>query len=205
MFGADFESERATSIDDYKLTCMQFIEDISNDYKDWVDRYKLPAEESIFRKNAIDNVVRTTNEWIGKYGNTIKKIDIIKDDGINKMAELTAGYPFEFNVYLDEQYRYVHVSAGQLKLNVKAKPRQDKKVRIAYYAQGQFVQLLSSCNATVNESIVDFEPKDLLDSYVVLDASNCKSSDVISITIIAEEVGEFGGERRGLSTLIRIK
>ena len=82
MFAADFESERANSIDDYKITCIQFIEDISSDYKDWVDRYNLSKEENTTRKKSIDKVVETTNEWIGKYGNTIKKIDIIKDDGI---------------------------------------------------------------------------------------------------------------------------
>lgn len=124
MFGVDFESERATSIDDYKLTCMQFIEDISNDYMEWVDRYHLPEQESAFRKSSIEMVVRTTNEWIAKYGNTIKKIDTIKDDGINKMAEFTAGFPFDFIIEVEKQSRYVHTSGGQIRFNVKARPRE---------------------------------------------------------------------------------
>jgi hypothetical protein len=206
MFGADFESERASSVDDYKLTCMQFIEDISLDYKDWVDRYNLPADENNERKKAIDNVVQTTNEWIGRYGNTIKKIDIIKDAGINKMAEFTAGFPFEFSVYVDEQSRYVHASAGQIRLKVKAKPRTDRKIRITYWTKDEFVQLLSSCKAFVDLSQVDANPKDALEDNVVLDASACKATDIISITIAVEEVSEsFGGEKRGLTTLIRIE
>jgi hypothetical protein len=206
MFGADFESERASSIDDYKITCIQFIEDISYDYKEWVDRYNLPEEENMARKKSIDKVVETTNEWIGKYGNTIKKIDIIKDDGINKMAEFTAGFPFDFNIYVGEQSRYAHASLGQLQLNVKAKPREERKIRIAYWMKEQFVQLLSSCNISVDKNQIDFQPKDALDEYVVLDASSCKPTDIISITIVAEEVSEnFGGEKRGLTTLIRIK
>lgn len=206
MFGADFESERASSIDDYKITCIQFIEDISYDYKEWVDRYNLPEEENASRKKSIDKVVETTNEWIGKYGNTIKKIDVIKDDGINKMAEFTAGFPFDFNIYVGEQSRYVHASMGQIRLNVKAKPREERKIWIAYWMKEQFVQLLSSCNVSVDKNQIDFQPKDTLDEYVVLNPSSCKPTDIISITIAVEEVSEnFGGEKRGLTTLIRIK
>lgn len=206
MFGADFESERATSIDDYKITCIQFIEDISSDYKEWVDRYKLAENENVLRKSSIDKVVETTNTWIGKYGDTIKKIDIIKDDGINKMAEFTAGFPFEFNVCVEEQSRYVHAPAGLIKLDVKAKPREDRKIRIAYWTRDQFVQLLSSCKVSLIKDQVDLQSKDVLNEYVMLDANTCKPTDIISITIAAEEVtDEFGGEKRGLTTLIRIK
>jgi len=206
MFGSDFESERATSIDDYKITCIQFIADISDDYKDWVDRYNLAEEERNFRKSAIDQVVKTTNEWIGKFGDSIKRIDIIKDDGINKMAEFTAGYPFEFMVNVDNQSRYVHHQSGQIKLNVKAKGRENRQVKISHYSRDQFVQILSSANVSVNESLVNFSPKEVLDDFVILDASACKPSDVISITITTEEVSDnFGVEKRGLTTLFRIK
>jgi len=206
MFGADFESERATSIDDYKITCIQFIADISDDYKDWVDRYNLAEEESNFRKNAIEQVVKTTNEWIGKFGDSIKKIDIIKDDGINKMAEFTAGYPFEFMVNVDNQSRYVHHQPGLIKLNIKARRRENRQIKISHYSKDQFVQILSSANVSVNESLVNFSPKEVLDDFVILDASACKPSDVISITITTEEVSDnLGIEKRGLTTLFRIK
>ncbi|MFQ5941806.1 MAG: hypothetical protein ACE5KA_08945 [Nitrososphaerales archaeon] len=206
MFGADFESERASSVDDYKITCIRFIEDISLDYKDWVDRYKLPEEESVSRKNSIDKVVETTNEWIGKYGSSIKKIDIIKDDGISKMGEFTAGFPFEFMIYVEGQSRYVQVSSGQIKVHIKAKPREDRKIRISHYSKEQFAQLLASSDISVDASKIDFQPKDILDEHVVLDASSCKPTEIISITLTAEEVSDnVSGEKRGLSTLIRIK
>jgi hypothetical protein len=205
VFATDSDSERATSIDDYKITCIQFIDDLSNDYKNWVDRYRLPEEETKFRKSAIDEVVKTTNEWIGKFGDTIKKIDIIKDDGINKMAEFTAGYPFEFMINVNEQSRYVHHQQGQIKLNIKAKGRENRQVKISYYNRNQFVQILSSAKVSVNESLVIFSPKDILDDFVILDASACKPSDIISITITAEEVSDnVQVEKRGLSTLFRI-
>ncbi len=206
MFATDFGSERATSIDDYKITCIQFIDDLSDDYEAWVDRYRLPEEERKFRKNAIQEVVKTTNEWIGKFGNSIKKIDVIKDDGINKMAEFTAGYPFEFIVNVDGQSRYVHHEQGQIKLNIKAKARENRQVKISRYSKEWFVQILSSANVSVNENLVNFVPKEVLDDFVILDASACKPSDIISITITVEEVSDnVQVEKRGLSTIFRIK
>ena len=41
----DEDSERATNVDSYRITCIDFIKDISHDYLAWVDRYKLPEEE----------------------------------------------------------------------------------------------------------------------------------------------------------------
>ena len=99
MFASDGDSERATSIEDYQYTCTEFINDISKDYKDWVDRYELPTEEEDKRKNAIDFIVKTTNEFIYQYGDSIKKVDIIMNDGISKMAESTAGYPFNIEIF----------------------------------------------------------------------------------------------------------
>jgi uncharacterized protein YeeX (DUF496 family) len=67
MFATDSSSERATSIEDYQNTCMEFIIDISRDYKDWVERYQLSNNEIIKRKKSIDSVVKTSNEWIQNY------------------------------------------------------------------------------------------------------------------------------------------
>ena len=77
MFASDSDSERATSIEDYQNTCSEFIIDISRDYKDWVDRYQLAPEETNERKERIHEIVENTNNWNSKFGNTIKKIDII--------------------------------------------------------------------------------------------------------------------------------
>ena len=45
MFASDRDSERATSIEDYQNTCTEFIQDISKDYLDWVERYQIPKDE----------------------------------------------------------------------------------------------------------------------------------------------------------------
>ena len=39
------ESERTDDPNEYKRTCIDFIEDISHDYEAWVDYYKLPEDE----------------------------------------------------------------------------------------------------------------------------------------------------------------
>ena len=73
----DDYSEKATSVDDYKLTCTQFIKDISFDYIKWIEYYKLPLAEDKQRRNKINYVIKTSNTWIQHVATTIKGIDII--------------------------------------------------------------------------------------------------------------------------------
>ena len=89
----DEGSERASSAEDYKVTCISFIEDISKDYLAWVDYYKLPEDEDKKRRDRIAAVIQKTNEWIAKVAQTIKGVDVAMNDGIQKMAESTAGQP----------------------------------------------------------------------------------------------------------------
>ena len=203
MFSSDTDSERASSIEDYQNTCTEFISDISRDYKDWVDRYELLQEENKTRKAAIDNIVRTTNEWIVKYGNTIKKVDIIMNDGVSKMAENTAGYPFDFEVYVNNMIRYTWHPIGRIKVNIKAVPREGKLIRLGHYQRDQL--LLINSSSTLNFSISNESLKcaDILDDIIVIDASGCKKYDLISITLVIEDsTGEYATESRGYSTLI---
>lgn len=203
MFASDMDSERASSIEDYQNTCVEFINDISRDYKDWVDRYQLPQEENKIRKAAIDNIVRTTNDWIIKYGNTIKKVDIIMNDGVSKMAENTAGYPFKFEVFVNDMIRYTWHPIGRIKVNIKAIPREGKLIRLGKYQRDQL--LLINSTSTLNYSISQESLKcaDFLNDYVVIDASGSKKYDLISITIVTEETeGDHTTESRGNSTLI---
>lgn len=201
------------SVDEYKVTCIEFIRDISNDYKDWVRRYKLDEEESAWRLEMIDNVVKVSSAWIARYGNTIKKIDVIKDDGINKMAEFTAGYPFYLQVYVDGQLRYAEHKAGMIELEVKARAREEgRSVGITMYNRrmNEIFQLLTATEVSDAVSVLGYDDRlmNAIDAKVILDASKCKESDLISITVV---VGEYDDERdgleldrRGFTTLIRI-
>jgi len=203
MFAADGGSERATSIEDYQNTCTEFIADISNDYKDWVDRYQLSEEENKSRKSSIDRIVQTTNDWIFKYADTIKKVDIIMNDGINKMAENTAGYPFEFKVFVNNMSRYTIHPIGEVQLNVIVNPRNGRLARIGNYGKDQLFLINSSSQVNFRVSQESLRGVDLLSDYIVIDAKNGLKHDVISITILAEEINENSVmESRGYTTLI---
>ncbi len=203
MFAADNASERATSIEDYQNTCTEFIMDISRDYKDWVDRYQLPELESAKRKNMIDGIVRNTNDLINRFGNTIKKIDIIMNDGVNKMAENTAGYPFKFEIMVNQASRYTTHAVGDIRLNLKVLPRLGRTARIGNYHKDQVLLLNSSSPVEVSLSKESLKGADFLDDYIVIDAKKCEKFDVISMTVVVEEVEkDYVTESRGYSTLI---
>ncbi len=203
MFTSDTGSEGASRVEEYQNTCAEFIADISRDYENWVDRYQLSEEETLSRKAAIGNIVQTTNEWIYRYSDTIKKIDIVMNDGINKMAENTAGYPFNFLVSVNNMRRYTMESVGQVKLNVKATPRDGRLARVGNYQKDQLLLISSSSPVNFNFSNESLKGADILDDYLVIDASHCQRNDLISVTVIVEEMEQdYPTERRGYSTLI---
>jgi hypothetical protein len=203
MFAADTGSERATSIEDYQNTCTEFITDISRDYMDWVDRYQLGEQETSKRKGTISAIVKTTNDWILKFGNTIKKVDIIMNDGVNKMAETTAGYPFKFDVIVNKASRYTTHPVGEIRINVKATPKPGRLVRIGSYQKDQLLLINSSSPVNFSISKESIKGADILDDYIIIDAKGCQRSDVISLTAVVEEVdGDYAAESRGYSTII---
>ncbi|MEO9321162.1 MAG: hypothetical protein ABI361_10850 [Nitrososphaera sp.] len=204
MFAADSSSERATSILDYQTTCAEFISDISKDYMDWVDRYNLGETETARRKSLIKSIAATTRDWIFNYAGTIKKVDIVMNDGVNKMAENTAGYPFAFEIVIGGASRYVQQPlTSQLQLMLKAIPRNQRKVRVGRYQKDQTVLLNSSADVRYAVSAESERGGDMLNDIFVLDTSQCKRSDVISLTVVVEEFDEdHVTESRGLSTLI---
>lgn len=205
MFASDRDSERATDIEDYRRTCSEFIIDISSDYKNWVDRYDLSPEESRSRKAEIDNVVETTNKWITNYSDSIQKVDISMNDGINKMAEFTAGYPFKLEVLLDRSSRYALHEVGKLKVNVKATPTSGSLARLGNYNKDQLFLLSSTCRVNYIVSEDSMKGVDALDDYVIFDATQCQKKDLISFTITVEQVSNsVVSERRGYSTIVML-
>jgi hypothetical protein len=205
VFFSDPDSERASSIADYQTTCADFITDISKDYGDWVDRYNLGTAENKSRKTTIESIRHTTNKWIRTYGDTIKKIDIIMNDGINKMAESTAGYPFKIEIRVNDMVGYTHYPIGEIKLNVRAIPRPGRIARIGDYQKGQIFLINSVEPVEFTVSPETRRGGDILDDYVLLNAKSCHTGDIISITIIIEEADAANlMERRGSTTLIHM-
>ena len=203
MFASDSGSERATSIEDYQNTCTEFITDISHDYMDWIERYQLGEEETARRKATINHIVKTTNDWIVKYGTTIKKVDIVMNDGVNKMAENTAGYPFQFDVLVNKMRRFTIHPIGEVRVNIKATPRSGRLARIGNYQKDQLLLINSSSPVKFSISKESMKAADVLDDYVIIDANNCQRHDLISLTPVVEEIeSEYVTESRGYTTII---
>ncbi|MEM4274278.1 MAG: hypothetical protein QXK74_01440 [Candidatus Nitrosocaldaceae archaeon] len=202
MFATDREK---TSREDYKVICIDFIEQISNDYKEWVYKYRLDKEEERFRTEMIDYIVKNTNLWIAKYGDTIKKIDIIKDDGLSKMAGFTAGYPFKFHILVNSQELYAIHNASKIRLEVIAEASMDdRKVRITNLREHEFVNILSSSDVNVIKG--EFIDSRSIHNTIIVDATNSKPSDIISATVAVEELSnDIQIDKRALSIIIRIE
>jgi hypothetical protein len=177
--------------------------DISKDYKDWVDRYQLGALESSGRKEGIDSVATITSDWIFKYGLNIKKVDIIMNDGINKMAEITAGYPFDYEITVGSSRRFVKQELQRIALTVTAAPRNGRMIRIGNYQKGQVFLISSENEVRSTASNESFLGGDILKDMVVLETTLCSRGDVVSITIVVEEIQDsYVTEKRGYTTLI---
>jgi hypothetical protein len=203
MFATDSGSERATSIEDYQNTCTEFIADISRDYMDWIERYQLGEQETARRKATINNIVKTTNEWIVKYGTTIKKVDIVMNDGVNKMAENTAGYPFQLEVLVNKMRRFTIHPVGEIEVNVKATPRSGRQVRIGNYQKDQLLLINSSSPVIFSVSNESMKGVDILDDYIIINANGCHRHDLISLTSVVEEVqDDHVTESRGYTTIV---
>ncbi len=201
----DDASEKANSVEDYKVTCINFIKDISSDYKEWVDYYKLPEEEDKRRRAGIDSAVNRTTEWIAKVPQSIKGVDVVMNDGIQKMAEATAGKPFQIGVFVNNKSSYTMSKAGMINVNVKAAGREGRKTKLGYHFKDTRFRLEATCDAFLDESDLPTQEFDLMDFNLRLHAEKAKPYDVISFTVtVAESQDGQELDRRGLTTLIHI-
>ena len=201
----DENSERAANVDSYRITCIDFIKDISQDYLAWVDRYKLPEEEDKKRRAEIATIIERTNEWIAKVPQTFKAVDVVMNDGIQKMAEATAGKPFQIGVFVDKKSGYTLAKPGIIDVNVKAAGRENSKTKLGSHAKEQRFRIESTGKAFFDETNVTEDENDLLDINLKLNAEECKQRDVISFTVIVSEMQNgMEYDRRGVSTVIHI-
>ena len=199
------DSERAPNVDSYRITCIDFIKDISKDYLAWVDRYKLPEEEDKKRRTEISAIIERTNEWIAKIPQSFKAVDVVMNDGTQKMAEATAGKPFQIGVFIDKKSGYTLAKPGIINVNIKAAGKDKNKTKLASHTKEERFRIESTGKAFFDESNIPDKEYDLLDINLKLNAEECKQRDVISFTVIVSEM-QNGMEidRRGVSTVIHI-
>ncbi|MGD8708012.1 MAG: hypothetical protein PVI88_04940 [Nitrosopumilaceae archaeon] len=201
----DDASLRTDNVNDYKITCMDFIKDISKDYHAWVDYYQLPDDEDKRRRAGIESTIKRTNEWIAKVSQTIQAVDVVMNDGIQKMAESTAGKPFQIGVFVNGTSSYTKAKSGIIDVNVKAAGRNGRKTKLGYHFKNDRFRIESTCEAFLDESNLPEEEFDLMDIHLKLHAENAKQRDVISFTVtISEMENNVEIDRRGLTTVVHV-
>ena len=201
----DDASLRTDNVNDYKITCMDFIKDISKDYHAWVDYYQLPEDEDKTRRAGIESTIVRTNEWIAKVAQTIKAVDVVMNDGIQKMAEATAGKPFQIGVFINGASSYTKAKPGIIDVNVKAAGRKGRKTKLGYHFKNDRFRIESTCDAHLDESNLPEDEFDLLDIHLKLYAKDAKQRDVISFTVTVSEMeNNVEIDRRGLTTVVHV-
>ena len=202
---SDETSERASSVEDYKVTCIEFIKDISGNYLEWVDYYKLPPDEDKKRRTEISAVIERTNDWIAKVAQTIKGVDVVMNDGIQKMAEATAGKPFQIGVFVNQKSGYTAAKPGIIDVNVKAAGKQGRTTKLGFHHKEDRFRIETTGKVFFDETNLPQQEFELMDIHLKLNATECKQRDVISFTVIVSEM-QNGQEidRRGVSTIIHI-
>ncbi len=201
----DDESERTTNVDEYRRTCIDFIEDISHNYVEWVDYYKLPEDEDTRRREGIRATITRTNEWIAKVAQSIKAVDIVMNDGIQKMAESTAGKPLEIGVFINHKSSYTETKPGIIDVIVKASGRKGRKTKLGFHFKDDRFRIESTCGAYFDETDLPTEELEMMDIHLKLHAEDAKRRDVISFTVTVCEVEnnvEF--DRRGITTIVHL-
>ena len=201
----DDSSERANSVEDYKVTCIEFIKDISGSYLEWVDYYKLPENEDKKRRSEISGIIEKTNNWIAKVAQTIKGVDVVMNDGIQKMAESTAGKPFQIGIFINKKSGYTNAKPEIVDVNIKASGRDGNKTKIGIHSKDQRFRIESTGKAFFDETNIPEQEYDLMDINLKLNLVDCKQRDVISFTVIVSEMKdgvEF--DRRGATTVVHV-
>jgi hypothetical protein len=201
----DDASLRTDNVNDYKRTCIDFIEDISHDYEAWVDYYKLPEDEDKRRRAGIHATITRTNDWIAKIAQSIKGVDVIMNDGIQKMAESTAGKPLEIGVFVNHKSSYTETNPGIIDVNVKGHGREGRKMKLGFHFKHDRFRIESTCGAYLDETDLPLQDFDEMDIHLKLYAENAKQRDVISFTVTVSEIeNDVEIDRRGISTIVHL-
>jgi len=201
----DDASLRTDNVNDYKVTCIDFIKDISNDYFAWVDYYKLPEDEDKRRRTGIKATIERTNEWIAKVAQTIKAVDVVMNDGIQKMAEFTAGKPFQIGVFVNGKSSYTLAKPEVIDVNVKATGRKGRKTKLGFHFKSDRFRIESTCEAFLDEANLPDQEFELMDIHLKLHVENAKQRDVISFTVtVCEMENDVELDRRGLTTVVHL-
>jgi len=127
------------------------------------------------------------------------------NNGIQKMAESTAGKPLEIGVFINQKSSYTETSPGVIDVNVKGFGRKGRKMKLGFHFKDDRFRIESTCGAYIEEYNLPLQEYDVMDIHLKLHAENAKQRDVISFTVTISEV-ENGIEidRRGHTTIVHL-
>ena len=162
------ESERTDNVTDYKRTCIDFIEDISGSYLEWIDFYsnrnEIDKNEDKKRRNEISAIIEKTNTWLAKVPTSIKAVDVVMNDGIQKMAEATAGKPFQIGVFINQKSEYTMAKPGIIDVHVKSIGRDGRKTKLGFHHQSQRFRIETTGKVFFDETTLPENEFDSLDT-----------------------------------------
>lgn len=201
---SDEGGERTDDPGSYRRTCEQFVESMIPDYEAWVEYYKLPADEDARRRSGIRAAASKCALWLREAAPTIRAIDLVMNDGIQKMAEATAGRPFQLGVFVNSTAGYARAAPGLVPVRVRAAGRKGRRTRLGFHYGSARFRLDSTFDANM-PSDIDESEHESMDVEIPLDAHAASAGDLVSFTITVVEVdGGRESDRRGITTLVRI-
>ena len=165
----------------------------------------MPEDEDKRRRSGIRATITRTNEWIAKVAQSIKAVDVVMNDGIQKMAESTAGKPLEIGVFVNNTASYAEASPGVIDVNVKASGRDGRKAKLGFHFKDDRFRIESTCGAYLEETDLPLNEFEMMDIHLKLHAENGKRRDVISFTVtVCETENDVEIDRRGLTTIVHL-
>lgn len=191
------------TLQDFKRQSIAFIHDISDGYKEWVDYYQLPPEEDARRRAEIDDVVSRTCQWITKVPQNRRGLSVIADDGVQKMAEATAGWPFQIGVFVNNASRYVSITDAPIHIRLRAASQQGRPVKLGRHYNNR-LRIDATCEASISD--VPDHTFDSMDITLEIHVKDHTPGDLISFTpIFIEMEGNREFSSRGKTTLVHFK
>jgi len=127
------------------------------------------------------------------------------NDGIQKMAEATAGKPFQIGVFINQSSSYTKANPGIIDVNIKSAGREGRKTKLGFHFKSDRFRIESTCNAFLDQTNLPDAEFDLMDINLKLNVESAKQRDVISFTVVIYEMKD-GQEvdKRGVSTVVHI-
>ena len=142
-------------------------------------------------------------EWLHGAAGTIRAIDLVMNDGIQKMAEATAGRPFQLGVFVNSEAGYAIARPGVVPVRVRAAGRDGRTTRLGFHYGDARFRIDSTFGARIQEPAA--AESGSLDAQILLDARPASAGDLVSFTVtVVEADGERETDRRGVTTLVRI-